>query len=399
MPKAGAYHRAMPEISLEPEDLLAEARRATGLDDFGDPAYREPFERTCTALDGEGRLNEAGRTAQRQRLIDALGTRALAEYWISAHPEILEERIERPLVIVGLPRTGTTMLHRVIASDPSFDCALWYETRFPSPPRDWDWKSPDPRIAQGRAEVAQTLEFVPDLARVHPWDACQPDEEIMLMEPSFLMPMAEAYADIPSFGAWRRDQDARPAYVYLRRILQLLQWQHRRLGRARPRWVLKAPIHMRYMPLLFETFPGVSVVQTHRDPIESVPSICSMNHYIWQLGADDPDPLSAGAQWSRIFLDGIRACMAFRDGGLDDRFLDIQFLDTMKDPLGVVARIYEFLDKPLTEFASDQMRRWTEDNAREKRPPHEYTLEKFGLTEAGIERDFGDYRRRHVTPR
>jgi hypothetical protein len=386
----------MDALSFDPKRLLDEATRATGLEDFGDPAFHEPFSRLCAALDREGGLNAAGRAAQRQRLIDTLITRARAEHWFARHPEILGERIAAPLVIVGLPRTGTTMLHRVIATDPSFDCALWYETRFPSPPVDWDWKSPDPRIAQGKAEVAQTLEFVPELASVHPWDACQPDEEIMLMEQSFLTPMAESYADIPKFGAWRRGQDQRPSYAALRRMLQLLQWQHRRLGRARDRWVLKAPIHMKDMPLLFEFFPDATVVQTHRDPVESIPSICSMCHYIWQLGADSPDPLHAGEQWSRIFCDAVNACMAFRDAQHDDRFLDVQFLDTVKDPLGVVARIYAFLGKPLTAFTEDQMRRWTADNAREKRPPHAYTLEKFGLSEAGIERDFGAYRRRYV---
>ncbi len=138
------------------------------------------------------------------------------------------------------------------------------------------------------------------------------------------------------------------------------------------------------------------MIQTHRDPLQSIPSICSMCHYVWQLGADAPDPVHAGEQWSRIFRDGVNACMAFREAGHDDRFLDIQFLDTVKDPLGVVARIYEFLGKPLTAFAEDEMRRWTADNAREKRPPHEYTLEKFGLSEEQIERDFGAYRRRYV---
>ncbi len=388
----------MEALSLDPHVLVEEAAKLTGLDDFGDPSFREPFERTCRALDEEAGLNEAGRAAQRQRVIDTLVTRARAEHWFKRHPEILEERIEAPLVIVGLPRTGTTMLHRVIAADPSFDCALWYETRFPSPAADWDWASSDPRIEQGKQEVAQTLEFVPELASVHPWDACQPDEEIMLMEQSFLTVMAQAFVDVPEFGKWRLQQDQRPSYLALERMLQLLQWQHRKLGRARDRWVLKAPVHMKDMALLFEVFPDVTVVQTHRDPVQSIPSICSMNHYIWQLGADDPDPVSAGAQWSRIFRDGVNACTAFRDAGHHDRFLDIQFLDTVKDPLAVVARIYEFLGKPLTPFAEDQMRKWAEDNAREKRPPHEYTLEKFGLSEAGIERDFGAYREGYVRP-
>ena len=390
------YHRPMSDTDFDPTRLLEDATKATGFDDFGDPAFREPFERTCRALAEEAGLNAAGRAAQRGRLVELLATRARVEAWFRRHPEISDERIEDPLVIVGLPRTGTTMLHRVIAADPSFDCALWYETRFPAPEADWDFTSPDPRIARGKQEVAETLAAVPDLGSVHPWDACQPDEEIMLMEPSFLTVMAEAYADIPAFGAWRREQDQRPSYVVLKRSLQLLQWQHRKMGRARERWVLKAPIHMRTMELLFETFPGVTVVQTHREPLQSIPSICSMNHYLWQLGADAPDAVSAGTQWTRIFLDSLNACMAFRDAGHDERFLDVQFLDTVKDPIGVVGRIYDFLGKPLTALAEDQMRRWSADNAREKRPPHAYTLDKFGLSEAGIERDFGTYRERFV---
>ncbi len=386
-------------LSLDPQVLLAEAAKLAGSDDLGDSVFREPFERTVAALDREAGLNAAGRTAQRQRILDALVTRARTQDWFRRFPEILDEEIVAPLVIVGLPRTGTTMLQRVIAADPSFDCAKWYEVRFPAPALDWDWVSADPRIAVAEQEVAQMLEFVPELASVHPFDPVGPDEEILLMEQSFLTTMGESYADIPEFGRWRAEQDLRPAYDQLKRMLQFLQWQHRRLGRMRERWVLKSPFHMAYMDLLFEAFPDVKIVQTHRDAVQSIPSICSMIHYLWELGADAPDPLSAGAQWSKIFSDGLHACMAFRDAGHDDRFLDIDFLDSVKDPLGVVDRIYEFLEKSLTPLAEEQMRQWTEDNAREKRPPHAYTLEKFGLSEEGISRDFREYSERFIEGR
>jgi len=152
------------------------------------------------------------------------------------------------------------------------------------------------------------------------------------------------------------------------------------------------------MKELFHTFPDAKIVQTHRDPVESIPSIASMIHYLWELGADHPDPLSAGAQWSKIFNDGTHATMAFRDAGHHQDFLDINFLDSVNNPLGVVNRIYNFLGKSLTPLAEEQMQHWTKDNAREKRPPHEYTLEKFGLSEETLAREFHAYSQRFLPP-
>jgi hypothetical protein len=386
----------MEEASLDPASILEEATRLTALRDFGDESFREPFERLCAALDSEARLNAAGRAAQRQRVLDILLTRARSEVYFQRHPEILDEQIAAPVVIVGLPRSGTTMLHRVIAEDPDFDSVKWYECRFPAPPTDWDWVSPDPRVAAAEREIAQMLEFVPELASVHPFDPVGPDEEIMLLEQAFCGRTAESYADIPSFRAWQQQQDQRWGYAYLKRMLQFLQWQHRKLGRSRERWVLKTPHHLTYMDCLFETFPDATVVQTHRDPVQAIPSIASMIHHLWELGCDDPDPKSAGRQWNENFAVGLRATLKFRDEGRENRFADVWFRDSVRDPIGTVGRVYEFLGKPLTPIAEDKMRRWTEDNAREKRSPHEYTLEKFGLTEAGIARDFSEYRERFI---
>ena len=243
------------------------------------------------------------------------------------------------------------------------------------------------------------LEFVPELASVHPFDPVGPDEEIMLMEQAFQSRTAESFADIPNFSHWLEERDQRPGYAYLKRMLQFLQWQHRRLGAVRERWVLKTPEHLAHMECLFETFPDATVVQTHRDPVEAIPSIASMVHHLWEMGADTPDPRSAGHQWSRNFAIGLKATLKFRDKGYEDRFVDIWFKDSTRDPLGSVGKVYEFLDRPLTPVAEDKMRTWTEDNAREKRPPHEYTLEKFGLTEQGIARDFSEYRERYILSR
>jgi hypothetical protein len=389
----------MQPISLDPESILDEARQKTGLSDFGDESHREALVRMLRSLDREADLNAAGRAMQRQRTVDILVNRARTEEYFRLHPEIAQERIGAPVVICGLPRTGTTMLHRVIASDPDFDAVLWYECRFPAPLPGWRPDAPDERIAIAEQEVAATLAAMPELAAIHPFDARGPDEEIMLLEQSFFSRTPESYANVPSFADWLDRQDQLPGYVYLYRLLQFLQWQHRQQGRARPRWVLKAPHHLSFMPLLFRTFPDATVIQTHRDPLQSVPSICSMCYWLWKLGCDDPDPRVTGRHWNAKWADALQRCLDFRDAGHDDRFLDIGYLDSVRDPIGVVRRIYAFLGRELTPVAEDKMRRWTEDNAREKRAPHEYTLEQFGLSEQSIARDYRNYRERYILSR
>ncbi len=387
-------------VPLDPESVLAEARELGGLDDLGDASFLEPMRRLLHALDTEAGLHALGRATQRARVVNILVNRARIEDDYRRQPGIEEERIQAPVVVVGLPRTGTTMLQRVLAEDPEVDAVRWYECRNPAPFPGWDWRTRDPRIADAEEEVRATLEAVPELAAIHPFDPTGPDEEIMLLEHSFYSRTAESYADVPGFRTWLAAQDQAPGYAYLTRVLRHIQWQHRRLGRARERWVLKAPHHLGNMELLFEQFPDARVIQTHRDPMQSIPSIASMVYYLWRLGSDHADPVSAGQQWSENWARDLRACMAFRDGsGLGDRFLDVRYLDTVRDPVGVARRINDWLGRELPPLAEDKMRAWIEDNAREKRAVHDYTLQQFGLTEAGIERDFREYRERFVLDR
>ena len=385
-------------VSLDPESVLAEARERVGLDDFGDDSYYEPMVRLLQALDGEANLNEVGRSMQRERIVGILVSRARVEDYFKRHPEIEDEGIGPPLVICGLPRTGTTMLHRVIAEDPEFDSAKWYEVRHLAPFDGWQPDEPDARIPAAQEEVRLTLELAPELMAIHPWDALGPDEDIMILEQAFFSRTPESFCNIPKYSTWLAAQDQFPGYAYLKRGIQFLQWQHRQQGRARPRWVLKTPHHLNFMPHLFRMFPDATVIQTHRDPVESIPSFCSLNYYLERTGSDDPDPKVTGANWSQRWADALERCIAFRDAGHDDRFIDIWFLDSVRDPIGVVRRVYAAIGKELTPIAADKMRQWTEDNAREKRAPHAYSLEKFGLTEEGIARLFATYRERYILP-
>lgn len=384
---------------LDADSLIREAQAQSGLDDFGDPSYRELLERLLHSLREEANLNAVGIGTQHQRLLDILVTRARVEAAFARHPEITDERIGAPLVICGLPRTGTTMLHRVIAEDPAFDAARWYEVRFPAPFAGWQPDAPDARIAAAEEEVRMTLEMAPELMAIHPFSATGPDEEIMLLEQSFYSRTPESYCHIPSFSSWLAGQDQAPGYRYLARLLQYLQWQHRQQGRACERWVLKAPHHLGYMANLFEIFPDATVIQTHRDPLQSIPSICSLCFALETMGCDAPDPKATGAHWSEVWAGALERAMAFRDAGHEERFLDIWYLDSVRDPLSVVRRIYNFIGKRLTPVAEDKMQRWTEENAREKRASHAYSLEQFGLDEDSIARDFAGYRERYILSR
>ncbi len=384
--------------TLDEQSILAEARAKAGLDDFGDESFREPLRVLLGALDREARLLDFGRAAQRARIVDLLVNRLRAEEQFRLHPEILAEEIGAPIVIVGLPRTGTTLLHRTLAQDPRLYSARWFECRYPAPFPGGALGANDPRIAQAKAEVQAMLDGSPALAAIHPLDALAADEEILLLEHSFLSTVPESAANVPSYGRWLAAHDQTPAYRYLRRLLQLLQWQKRQTGQKAERWVLKTPHHLGHADVLLDVFPGALVVQTHRDPLDSIPSLASMITALWVLVAEKVDPKEVARQWSAKMAAALRHCLAVRDRH-PDRFVDVWFLDAVQDPIGQARRIYERVGMSFPPSVEHAMRTFMATNPREGRPPHQYTLEEFGLTADGIARDFAAYRTRFILDR
>jgi hypothetical protein len=379
--------------------LLAEAQSRTGLSDFGRDEFRDALGVLLKSLREEAPLNELGRMVLRSRALESLETRLVTQDWVKRHPEILEEQIVAPLVVIGLMRTGTTMLQRIIASDPRNHACMWWETRFPAPPLDLDFNQADPRIDVAEAEVAAILEADPRQASIHPWNAQAPDEEIMLLEHSFLSHVPEAFANIPTYRTWITEQDWSPSYLYLRKLLQSLQWQKRQRGNIRERWVLKTPGHLGYIDTLFKVFPGANVIQTHRDPVDTVPSAASMNHAMWALYSDGNEANVAGAQWQERLAWGTSRAMESRKDYSDSRFVDIWFRDAMKDPIAEIERAYGVFGIEMTDAARVGMEKWRTDNPRDGRPPHEYTLSEYGLSEEGIKAAFAGYRAEYIEPR
>lgn len=384
---------------FDAEALLAEARRRTGLDDFGDPRFREPMERLLFSLEHEAKLNANGRAAQRERVIGNLVTRLTAEALIADHPEILDEEIVAPLVIVGPTRSGTTRLHRMLSADPRHFTVLWWENRRPVPYPDSDWRRDDPRIAEAREEVRQVLTAAPEMKAIHPWDPIGPDEDAMLCEHAFLSYVAESSVHVPSYRDWMQDTDVTPAYEFLARMLRILQWQKKERGERGERWVLKTPQHLGFIETFSRVFPDARVVQTHRDPLSAVPSAASMYTTLWEIGSDDVDYAAGGRQCrDRLELD-LSRCLAFRARGEEARFFDLWFDEMERDSIGPVERLYAWLGTPFLPETRRLLERWLVDNAREKRPPHRYTFETFGLTKDDLERRFADYRDRYILPR
>lgn len=389
-------HTLMEALTVD--SLLASAiARTNGLSHFGDDNYRESLQALLDALASEAQLSQAGLQMLQERLVGQLVNRLVMEDYFSRHPEIAQIQIDDPLVILGLPRTGTTLLQRTLAVDPRFYSAAWWETRYPAPLEDETLAVPAKRIAQAKAEVEMMAQVIPQILAIHPLDAMLCDEEFMLMEHSFMCAM-DAYVNVPSYTRWLDQQDQRPVYTQLKRMLQFLQWQKAQRGEpAGQRWLLKAPQHLHTLHLLLDVFPRAQVILTHREPAQTIPSMASMAHTLWQMYSDSPDPKAAGQQWNSRMARGIRHTMHVREQHAAERFLDINFADTVNQPMAVLEKVYAFAHLPFTDHARVQAQGWLSQNGREKRASHDYSLERFGLNAAQMIQDYREYRARHLS--
>ncbi|MAG34078.1 MAG: sulfotransferase [Deltaproteobacteria bacterium] len=385
-----------PQIVFEEQALLAAARRKSGLSNFGDPGFREPLRRLLHSLEHEAQLSESGRTSQYERVIGNLVTRLSAEEFITRHPEILQEEITAPAVIVGPTRSGTTRLQRLLCEDPRHFAVLWWENRCPVPLPGSNWRTADPRIPLAQDEVRRILEAVPELASIHPWDPLGPDEDALLCEHAFLSHVPESSLHVPSYRDWLQDQDQTPAYEFLARMLRILQWQKKQRGERGERWILKTPQHLGFLEDFSRIFPDARIIQTHRDPCVTLPSAASMFSALWKVSSDEVDRHAVGRQVrNRLALDLSRS-FKFRERHPSHRICDVRFEDMQCDPVAELERVYAWLG---TSFPAETRRAvdaWLVKNAREKRPPHRYGLQEFGLEDADLKRVFATYRERFI---
>lgn len=392
-----------PDTRLDEVSLLAAARTQTGLSGFGDEAFRAPLAVLLDSIEQEARLTPAGRAAQRTRIVGLLAARLQREAWIKQHREIEAERVDVRFVVVGFPRTGTTLLHRILACDPAVSWLGWWECRHPAPLPGWEPARakgrPDPRVAVAEAEVAAMIAANPALAAVHPLDALAPDEDVMLLEHAFQSSPPAGLMNVPGYLRWHLAQDGGATYSDHARWLQFLQWQKRMRGEPVGPFVLKAPHHMVHLDQLLERYPRAVIVQTHRDPLDTIPSLASMALELRRLLCDTPHP-SECAEYALVTgRQRIARAERVRHSVAGQRFADVWFGDVVKDALAVVERLYAAAGLGLTAEARARMVRYVAENGRDRRPPHGYTLAQFGLDAESIRREFAAYREAYVLPR
>lgn len=375
--------------SLALDDLLAAARRSARLDDFGDPYFREPLGVLLASLEAEAALHPFGRTVMRGRIAGMLANRLRVEALVREHPDIERIPIARPIVIAGLQRTGTTLLHRLLAADPRARSLAAWEALHPAP-LDGEGREGSARRRRAAQLSERGLRWLsPQFFAVHPVEADAPEEDVLLLDHCFTSQAPEATLHVPTYASWLEGHDLVPAYRYLARLLRVLLWQ-----RPGAHWVLKTPHHMEYLAELFEVFPDALVVQTHRDPRATTGSFCSMVAHGRGIFSDCVDPREVGRHWLRKVRRMIDRSLAVRDERDGRSFVDVSYYDLVADPLAEVRRVYDAAGLELTPEAAEAMRALLAHQKKDKHGRHVYRTRDFGLSPALVDETFADYRGR-----
>jgi hypothetical protein len=382
----------IPLISLDEEALLGAARRATGLADFGDDWFRDPLRRLIHSYETEARLTALGRVIARRDAIRLLENRLCLTAALAADPEIERGEIRRPMFILGMPRTGTTILHELLAQDPDNRVPMTWEVFHPFPPPQRDTYDSDPRIAQVEKHFDGIDRLLPDFKRMHPMGALLPQECVAITAHEFATMIHHTTNRVPSYQEWLEAVNLRPVYASHRRWLQYLQ-------RKCPaeRWVLKSPGHLWALDALLDVYPDARIVQMHRDPLKVVASLTSLITTLRGLASDDIDALEIGADWTARLARGLEMTTQVRDARRhsDDRVIDVHFREFVGNEIDTVRRIYDRFAIELTPEAEQRMRRFLVKNPKDKHGAHRYVLRDAGLDEVGERRRYAAYQERY----
>lgn len=362
------------------KDLMAAARAATGLDEFGEDDFRDGLERLVRSLDTEARLNPTGRHALRDRILLHLRQRLLIEDWYRRHPEIEEEQIRAPLFGVSLPRTGSSALSFLLASDPAVRYLRVWESAQPCPPPS-TVEGADPR--RGMSASATDAQLQGGKRTPTGIDGAMECQDLMALD--FKSQIFQAFAQVPSYSEWLLEADLGSTYRYHKRTLKLLQW-----GQPSRPWRLKAPTHMLYLGALDAAYPDARFVMTHRDPTDVMLSVATVYSDIIGKFSDDVDDAYIGELNLRCWSEAMTRAIAFRAKGNEDRFFDIHFRAMHEDPMAEVRALYGWLGEDVSPAFADAMASWWASNSSAERMAKPDAAQ-FGLDPDTVRSRFTDY--------
>jgi len=377
-----------------PLDVAALHDRAageTGLADFGPRDYVERLEVLVAALRDVPGMTPAGIVSFHTQLVTLLRNRLLLTDLLSRHPEIHEIELAPPIVIAGLPRTGTTHLHNLLAAHPALRTLPYWESLEPFPAAAEAGLVPDPRRERTDTAVWFMNEAMPLFPLMHEMTTDHVHEEIQLLAVDFSTMFFETLAHVPAWEAYYRAHDQRPHYRYLRTMLQALSYL--RGGR---RWLLKSPQHLEQLPALAEVFPDATVVLTHRDPASVVVSLATMIAYTARMHRSPVDPVALGRAWADRVESMLDACV--RDRGVigADRSLDVRFDEFMSDDLATAGRVLDLAGEPTTPPAAAAMANYLAGHGRGRLGRIDYRASDVGLDEDELRHRYAAYTARFL---
>jgi hypothetical protein len=365
------------------DTLVTRAMHDTGLDDFGPGAWRDGLEVLLDALAREAHLNDLGVATFEYTLPRALANRLHVVDWLAREPGIGRERVERPVIVVGLPRTGTTALAHLLAADVDTRSLRTWEESNPTPPPEAATEHDDPRVAATQAGIDIAHQMMPDLPRLYFATATSPSESLNLTAMSMRSWQIAGQAHVPSYEDWLLDCDMRDAYAFEAGVVRLLQW------RCPPRrWAWKNPSDVAFLDALLAAFPDARFVWTHRDPYRALTSVCSLLRVVGAPASDRFDAAALGPRQVHLWATAIDRGIATRGALGDDRFVDVYMSDLVRDPIATMGALYAQLDWPLTATAEAAMRAWLAENPQHGRGDHAPDPAEFGLDAGAVAERF-----------
>jgi Sulfotransferase family len=385
----GAIGDTETEISVEA--VYTEAAAQLGdIATYRDDGVIERLGVICGAMNDDHNLSPLGRMTNRDILVRYLVQRSRLEELYRRHPEIDEVEIVRPIIIAGLPRSGTTHLLNLISQDDRLRSLRYWESLEPIPCRDDEniaEGEEDPRIQRCRDSLAMQDQIMPLFKNMHEMSPEHIHEEIELMGMDYSMMLFENYAVLPKWRDYYLDHDQTPHYQFLKRALKALQWL-----RGPQRWILKSPQHMEQLIPLKTVFPDATFVLPHRDPVSVITSMVTMQSYVSRMSRDPVVPAEIGEHWADRIVRMLRQCARDRDQLPESQAIDIMFEEIIGDDVAAVERIYNLADHPMTDTVRNKMKRYVEEHPRGKHGQILYDLEQdFGIERAALRRQLGFY--------